>query len=217
MRTVPPGGSLTHRFTADRAAGWRYHCSTMPMGAHIAAGMHGAVVVEPDGLPAVDRSDVLVQSEVHLDGDGSTVVREVDAASAAADTPDAVVFNGAANQYAARPLRARVGERVRVWCWRPARTAGRASTSSAHRSTRCGARGPTSLRAGEAQGGGSGGTGGSQVLALAPAQGGFVELVPREPGHYPFVTHVMADAERGARGILAVTREAPVRRGTGIH
>ena len=62
------------------------------------------------------------------------------------------------------------------------------------------------LRAGEAQGGGSGGTGGSQVLALAPAQGGFVELVPREPGHYPFVTHVMADAERGARGILAVTR-----------
>ncbi len=44
------------------------------------------------------------------------------------------------------------------------------------------------------------------MLALAPAQGGFVELVPREPGHYPFVTHVMADAERGAHGILAVTR-----------
>ena len=56
-----------------------YHCSTMPMSAHIAAGMHGAVVIEPDGLPAVDRSYLLVQSEVHLDGDGRTAVREVDA------------------------------------------------------------------------------------------------------------------------------------------
>ena len=47
--------------------------------------------------------------------------------------------------------------------------------------------------------------GGSQVLDLATAQGGFVELTAPEPGHYPFVTHVMADAERGARGILRVT------------
>ena len=104
MRTIAPGGSLTYRFTADRAGVWMYHCSTMPMSAHIAAGMNGAVVIEPDGLPAVDRSYLLVQSEVHLDGDGRTSVREVDAASAAADTPDAVVFNGVANQYVARPL-----------------------------------------------------------------------------------------------------------------
>ena len=115
MRTIPPGGSLTYRFTADRAGVWMYHCSTMPMSAHIAAGMHGAVVIEPDGLPAVDRSYLLVQSEVHLDGDGRTAVREVDAASAAADTPDALAFNGIANQYVARPLTARVGDRVRFW------------------------------------------------------------------------------------------------------
>ena len=43
-------------------------------------------------------------------------------------------------------------------------------------------------------------------LDLAPAQGGFVELALTEPGRYPFVTHAMADAERGAHGILAVTR-----------
>ena len=48
-----------------------YHCSTMPMSAHIAAGMHGAVVIEPDGLPAVERSYVLVQSEAYVDGDGT--------------------------------------------------------------------------------------------------------------------------------------------------
>ena len=42
--------------------------------------------------------------------------------------------------------------------------------------------------------------------ALAPAQGGFVELVLPEPGTYPVVTHAMADAERGAHALLRVTR-----------
>jgi len=46
--------------------------------------------------------------------------------------------------------------------------------------------------------------GGSQSLSLGAAQGGFVETVFDEPGHYPFVSHVMADAERGAHGIVQV-------------
>jgi nitrite reductase (NO-forming) len=52
--------------------------------------------------------------------------------------------------------------------------------------------------------GGSTGTGGSQTLGLHPAQGGFVELTFPEAGSYPFVTHSMADAERGASGIVRV-------------
>ena len=47
--------------------------------------------------------------------------------------------------------------------------------------------------------------GGSQALALSAAQGGFVELELPEAGTYPFVTHVMSDAERGARGAFVVT------------
>ena len=50
----------------------------------------------------------------------------------------------------------------------------------------------------------SGRGGGSQVLSLGAAQGGFVELALPEPGHYPFVTHAMADAEKGAHGVLKV-------------
>ena len=46
------------------------------------------------------------------------------------------------------------------------------------------------------------GSGGAQVLGLFPAQGGYVELTLPEAGHYPFVTHAMSDAERGAHGIL---------------
>ena len=203
MRTIAPGSSLTYRFTADRAGVWMYHCSTMPMSAHIAAGMHGAVVIEPDGLPAVDRSYVLVQSEVHLDGDGRSSVREVDAASAGADTPDAVVFNGIANQYAARPVAARVGERVRFWVLAAGPNRGSSFHVVGGQFDTVWAEGAYRLRDGVGPLGGR--DGGSQVLALAVAQGGFVELTPREPGRYPFVTHAMADAERGARGVLQVT------------
>jgi nitrite reductase (NO-forming) len=47
--------------------------------------------------------------------------------------------------------------------------------------------------------------GGAQVLDLAPASGGFVELSFPEAGDYPFVTHVMTDAECGAHGIVRVS------------
>ena len=204
MRTIPPGGSLTYRFTASRAGTWMYHCSTMPMSAHIAAGMHGAVVVEPEGLPEVDRSYVLVQSEVHLDGDGRTTVTEVDAASAAADTPDAVVWNGVANQYVARPLTARAGDRVRLWVLAAGPNRGSSFHVVGAQFATVWSEGAYLLRDGVGPSGGTGG--GSQVLALGAAQGGFAEVTLDEPGTYPFVTHVMADAERGARGLLRVTR-----------
>ena len=204
MRTIAPGGSLTYRFTADRAGVWMYHCSTMPMSAHIAAGMNGAVVIEPKGLPAVDSNFVLVQSEVYLDGDGRSSVREVDAPAAAANTPDAVVFNGVANQYVARPLRARVGDRVRLWVLAAGPNRGSSFHVVGAQFDTVWKEGAYLLRAGVDQFGDTGG--GSQVLDLAAAQGGFVELTPQQAGHYPFVTHAMADAERGARGILLVTR-----------
>ena len=42
--------------------------------------------------------------------------------------------------------------------------------------------------------------GGSQSLALQPAQGGFVEFTFDEEGLYPFVTHKFASASKGALG-----------------
>lgn len=219
MRTIAPGESLQYRFTAKRAGIWMYHCSTMPMSAHIAAGMHGAVVIEPDGLEPVARSYVLVQSEVYVDGDGGTA-REVNADAVAAERPSAVTFNGIAGQYDARPLPAKVGERVRFWVLdagpnRPTSfhvVGGQFDTVwlEGHYQLHRG-RGPGEPGFAPGQGGGGtatwtgAGTGGSQALGLQAAQGGFVEMVPAEAGHYPFVSHVMVDAERGAHGILAVT------------
>lgn len=195
MRTIAPGESLVYRFTATRAGIWMYHCSTMPMSAHIANGMFGAVIIEPPDLPPVDRSYVLVQSEFYLGADGG----EVDVDKVAAERPDLVVFNGYADQYDARPLPARVGERVRVWVL----DAGPNRPTSFHvvggQFDTTWAEGAYLLRSDD------GGTGGSQTLALAAAQGGFVELAFPEAGHYPFVSHVMVDAERGARGVFEVS------------
>jgi nitrite reductase (NO-forming) len=194
MRTIPPGESLVYRFTATKAGVWMYHCATMPMSAHIANGLFGAVVIEPEGLPPVDRSFLLVQSELYLGAPGG----EVDMAKLRTERPDAVVFNGYVNQYDARPLRVQAGERVRVWVL----DAGPNRATSFHvvggQFDTVYAEGAYLLRQPS--------DGGSQSLALAPAQGGFVELTFPEPGHYPFVSHVMLDAERGARGMFQVTR-----------
>jgi nitrite reductase (NO-forming) len=195
MRTIPPGETLTYTFTAERSGIWMYHCSTMPMSLHIANGMAGAVVIDPPGLPAVDREYVLVQSELYLGEQGGTA----DEAKVAAQAPDLVVFNGYAAQYRDRPLAARAGERVRVWVL----DAGPNRPSAFHV---VGAQFDTVFREGDwvLRDGGSTGTGGSQVLALQPAEGGFVELTFPEAGTYSFVTHVMGDAERGAQGRFLV-------------
>lgn len=195
MRTLAPGESLVYRFTAERAGVWMYHCSTMPMSAHIANGMFGAVVIEPADLPPVDRTYLLVQSELYLGEQGGVV----DTAKLQDEDPDLVVFNGYANQYDARPLPARVGERVRVWVL----DAGPNRPSSFHV---VGGQFDTVWFEGDyLLDRRDGGDGGSQTLALAAAQGGFVELTFPEAGSYPFVSHIMVDAERGAHGIFRVT------------
>ncbi|USQ82066.1 multicopper oxidase domain-containing protein [Ornithinimicrobium faecis] len=220
MRTIPPGESLVYRFTAERSGIWMYHCSTMPMSSHIAAGMTGAVIIDPPGLPEVDHELLLVQSEVYLSSvaDNAEEATEVSADKIAAEDPDLVVFNGIANQYDEHTLQVATGDRVRIWVL----DAGPNRLTSFHvvggqfdtvyqegRWLLGGPGGASDADGGSVVDGGSAvdgeGTGGGQALGLMPAQGGFVELVLPEAGHYPLVSHLMIDAERGAHGILEVT------------
>ena len=180
------------RFTARYAGAWLYHCSTMPMTHHIGNGMYGAVIIDPPDLPAVDREYVLVQSEFYLGPDGEPG----DLAAMQADRPDAVVFNGYAGQYHHQPLTATAGERVRFWVL----DAGPSRASAFHV---VGAQFDTVYREGRYELTPED-PGGAQVLDLLPAAGGFVETVFPEAGNYPFVSHVMVDAERGARGVITV-------------
>ena len=202
MRTIPPGRSLTYRFTATRAGIWMYHCSTHPMSAHIAAGMHGAVIIEPaQGLPAVDRQYVLVQSEAYVvsgTGTAGKPAADVDVDAVLAERPTFVTFNGIASQYDQHQFTARVGERVRFWVL----DAGPSRPSSFHI---VGGQFDTVYREGTYDLGPRARDSGAQALGLQAAQGGFVELTFPQPGHYPVVSHIMVDAERGAHGVVAVT------------
>ncbi|WP_207343423.1 multicopper oxidase domain-containing protein [Arthrobacter sp. E3] len=195
MRTINPGESLTYNFTATRAGIWLYHCSTMPMSQHIANGMFGAVVIDPPNLPKVDKEYVLIQSEIYAGGQGGVA----DLAKIQADTPDAVVFNGYANQYKFSPLPAKVGERVRIWVL----DAGPNRATSFHV---VGGQFDTVWSEGRYLLDGSDPAAGAQVLPLAAAQGGFVELTFPEAGNYPFVSHSMVDAERGASGVFHIEK-----------
>jgi len=193
MRPVEPGEELVYRFTATKAGIWMYHCSTEPMLHHVGNGMYGAVIIDPPDLPPVDREYVLVQSEIYLGPAGEPG----DLAKMQAEAPDAVVFNGFVSQYAHRPLAATAGERIRIWLL----NAGPSRASSFHV---VGAHFDTVYREG-ALTVGPGDPGAAQVLDLAPAAGGYVETVLPESGTYPFLSHSLVDAERGARGAFLVT------------
>ncbi|MDO4899487.1 multicopper oxidase domain-containing protein [Actinomyces sp.] len=199
MRSIDPGESLVYEFTAQRSGIWLYHCSTTPMSVHLAAGMHGAVIIDPPGMGDVDREYVLIQSEIYLGPEAG----ETDADKVAAKTPDLLAFNGIAFQYRDRPLTAAPGERVRLWVL----DAGPSLPMSFHavglQFDQVFAEGAWMLGGPEAVG--AAWSGGGQALGLQPAQGGYVECVPPAPGTYTLVSHAFADMEKGAMGYLKVT------------
>ena len=198
MRSISPGQSLQYNFTATRSGIWLYHCSTAPMSVHLAAGMHGAVIIDPPGLSQVDHEFVLIQSEIYLGPEGGAI----DEAKVAAKTPDLMAFNGMAFQYKYRPLQVAVGQRVRFWLM----DAGPSLPCTFH--VVGGQFDQVFYEGAWTLGGpdqiGSRWSGGSQALNLGPCQGGFVEFVPPQAGHYSFVTHAFADMEKGAMGVLHV-------------
>lgn len=198
MRSISPGQSLQYNFTATRSGIWLYHCSTAPMSVHLAAGMHGAVIIDPPGLSQVDHEFVLIQSEIYLGPEGGST----DEAKVAAKTPDLMAFNGMAFQYKYRPLQVGVGQRVRFWVM----DAGPSLPCTFH--VVGGQFDQVFYEGAWTLGGpdqiGARWSGGSQALNLGPCQGGFVEFVPPQAGHYTFVTHAFADMEKGAVGVLQV-------------
>ncbi|MBB3023033.1 multicopper oxidase domain-containing protein [Helcobacillus massiliensis] len=202
MQGIKPGASLHYPLTTDHAGIWLYHCSTMPMTHHLSGGMFGAVIVPPRGIAAADREYVLVQSDHYLSPTekSGTGAHAISADKIHAERPDFTVFNGHATQYVHEPLTAKVGERIRIWVL----AAGPTRSLSFHV---VGAVFDTVFKEGEyllrpdnPNGGGA------QALDLSSAQGGFVEMVFREPGTYTAVNHAFADMERGARALITVTQ-----------
>jgi nitrite reductase (NO-forming) len=116
FKDVPPGGSLTFRFVARDPGAFLYHCVTAPSVAHVANGLYGAIVVDPERpLPPVDAEFVLVASEWYLDRPGDTTPARMSARKAFAARPDWVTFNGYASRYVEHPLHLEPGWRARFY------------------------------------------------------------------------------------------------------
>jgi nitrite reductase (NO-forming) len=193
MVSIDPGKSHVYSFVAEHAGIFMYHCGTPPVLLHIANGMYGAVIIDPPNLPAVDHEFVLLQSELYTAPSGQVP----DLPKLLNEQYDAVMFNGYVNQYKYAPIRIDPNQRIRVWILDD----GPSQSSSFHVIgtifDTVYKEGAYLLRPGPDNGG-------SQALDLAPAQGGFVEFTPTEPGNYTFVTHKFNDASRGALGIFQV-------------
>ncbi|HEX6475123.1 MAG TPA: multicopper oxidase domain-containing protein [Candidatus Limnocylindria bacterium] len=194
MRTINPGEELVYEFEAKYAGVFMYHCGTSPALHHIASGMFGMIIVEPEGgLPPVDHEFALVQSEWYLGEQGGIV--SLDKASAAAPAPDFVVWNGIANQYKDHPIQVPVGETVRVFVL----NAGPSVDSSFHV---VGTIFEDVIKEGIHLQRGNAGNWGSQAVDLSPAQGAIVEMHFDEDGLYPIVTHAFNFVGRGALGLF---------------
>ncbi|MDO4259476.1 MAG: multicopper oxidase domain-containing protein [Actinomycetaceae bacterium] len=191
MKTIEPGQTLEYTFKAERAGIWLYHCATHPMAMHIAQGMNGAVIIEPEDADPVDHQFALVAQEFYLSENGGYA----DPKKLAAMTPDLQAFNGRPYQYMAHPLRVKVGERVRIWVMDAGPNIDMAFHVVGTQFDTVWNEGDFTLRKG-----GPSGKGGAQVLPLLAAQGGFVEFTLVEPGTYTFVNHRMSMAEAGAMG-----------------
>lgn len=188
MRTIGTGESLLYQFEATHSGVWMYHCGSSPVLHHTGNGMYGAVIIDPADLPPVDHEYLFVQSELYVDGasDGG-YERMVD------DRWDAIVFNGYVNQYASAPIRVEPGEKIRAWVL----DAGPSENSSFHV---IGTIFDTVYREGHYELRPDASHGGSQALDLQPAQGGFVEFTLEKRGSYPFLTHKLSNAGKGALG-----------------
>lgn len=189
---VMPGDSIHYRFVARVPGVFMYHCGTAPVAAHIANGMYGAFIVDPPAPRPAAAEFVLVQSEFYLTPRDSAGHPRVLAWDKVLDqSPDYVVFNGRAAQYARHPLVVAPNELLRLYVV----NAGPNRVSSFHVVggifDRVFLDGSTTMP-----------LTGIQTAMVPVGGGGIFEIRLKEAGTYPFVTHAFADATKGAVGML---------------
>jgi nitrite reductase (NO-forming) len=194
---VAPGETLTFDWVARFPGVFMYHCGVPPVLHHIANGMYGAIIVEPEGL-APAREYVLVSSEFYVSDKPTDGLYVGDVEKMSAAEPTYVVFDGGFNRYLDAPLEARPNELIRLWVM----DAGPTLTNAFHV---IGALfdhvypdgNPTNQ------------LNGIQTYNVPPGGGAMFELRIPDEGLYPFVTHSFAYTGLGSVGVLKVSADAP--------
>jgi nitrite reductase (NO-forming) len=115
---VAPGHEVTFSFKALNPGVYVYHCATAPVGMHIANGMYGLILVEPEGgLPPVDKEYYIMQGDFYTKGkNGEPGLQPFDMQKAVDENADYVVFNGKVGALTGdNAITAKVGETVRLF------------------------------------------------------------------------------------------------------
>jgi nitrite reductase (NO-forming) len=127
--TTGPGGgaaSLQVDPRQEKSMTWKalvpgiyvYHCATPMVAEHIANGMYGLILVEPEeGLPKVDREFYVMQGEIYTDqAFGQHGSQEFSVEKLLDEHPEYFVFNGSVGALSKlHPLHANVSENIRIF------------------------------------------------------------------------------------------------------
>lgn len=192
-----PGETKAFTFKAINPGLYVYHCATPPVAQHIAAGMYGLILVEPEsGLTKVDREYYVMQGEIYTEEPFGTKGEVLDSYEKLLnERPEYFVFNGAVGGISRDfPLKAKVGETVRIFFG----AGGPNATSSfhvigeifdrAHSFASLTAEPLTNV----------------QTITVPPGGAAMVEFKVEVPGKYLLVDHALSRLERGLVGVLEV-------------
>ena len=115
---VAPGQQRTFTFKCLNPGLFVYHCAQAPVPLHIANGMYGLILVEPEGgLPPVDMEYYVMQGDFYTEGDyGAQGLQAFSQEKALAEKPDYVLFNGKVGALTGdKALTVNAGETVRLF------------------------------------------------------------------------------------------------------
>lgn len=196
---VAPGKEAIFNFKALNPGLFVYHCAAAPVPLHIANGMYGLILVEPEGgLPKVDREYYIMQGEFYTKGKTDEKgLQEFDQDKGLDEKPTYVVFNGKKNALMGPDaLEAKVGETVRFFVG----NGGPNLVSSFHVIgeifDKVYVEGGTTINKN------------IQTTVIPAGGAAMVEFKVEEPGNYILVDHSIFRAfNKGAIGTLKVTGE----------
>ena len=194
---VDPGKEKSMTWKALVPGLYVYHCATPMVAEHIANGMYGLILVEPEGgLPKVDHEFYVMQGEIYTDqAFGQHGSQEFSVEKLLNERPEYFVFNGSVGAISKlHPLQAKVGDTVRIFFG----VGGPNFTSSFH------VIGEIFDKVYTLGGLISPPVQGIQTVSVAPGGAVVVEFKLDVPGNYTIVDHALARAERGLAGILHV-------------
>lgn len=196
MTQTKPGEETVFTAKALNAGLFVYHCATPMVADHISNGMYGLILVEPEGgLPPVDREFYVMQGELYTAGAfGEQGHQMGDTTKLLNEDPEYFVFNGAVNALVQKPLKANVGESVRIFFG----VGGPNFTSSFHVIGEIFDRvyDQASLTAAPLTD--------VQTTLVPPGGATMVEFNVEVPGNFILVDHALSRLQRGLAGYLVV-------------